>query len=501
VDGFSLGAQEDFMRNFCQGNGYEVFDTYVDGGYSGKSDDRPEFKRMIADAQAGLFDVVIVHKFDRFARNRAQAVHYKALLKDIGINVVSVSEPIDPDSPSSILLEGVLETVAEWYSANLSEEVRKGKLKGFASGYYQGGYLKYGYKLKTVAVGNEDKHVLDIDEVEAAVLITIFNKAAGGMTLRKLAQWLYMEGIPSKQGGKWSGQHIARLLRDRTYLGEGTYGKTTRRGKRTVKSSNPVTTTVPQIVPEDLFNRVGAQLSLNKAKNTGSTKPDRNYILQHLGKCECGGALQCKTVKGRRYMSCSRQIYWPHIYKCYKPVHWHMDDIESHIWSEVEDTLHNYRDGTYDLLLDRFEGGRGDRDKQLADKKNELEQVMLGKQQILTQLRKGHIDDGEADLQLSASRSDQERLEYELLNLQSFQDSNDSAVDAFMAQLKQLDKWFDYGFYPAPAEKKEILNTLLQEFILHKDGRIELRFKVPVNEEQVAEKVLCLSHGELLRYT
>ena len=185
TEGYSLDAQLDAMRDYSQSKGYQVVGEYVDGGHSGRSDNRPQFKKLIADAQAGLFDMVMVHKFDRFARSREYSVIYKALLRKIGIPVLSVMEPTDPDSPTAIITEGMLEVLGEWYSANLAQEVRKGKMKAAKMGRWQGGWIKYGYK-----VNNEG--FFDIEENEAKNLLTMFQKVDKGMPLRQLAMWLYV---------------------------------------------------------------------------------------------------------------------------------------------------------------------------------------------------------------------------------------------------------------------------------------------------------------------
>jgi site-specific DNA recombinase len=138
VEGFSLDAQLKAMRELALHKEWDIAGEYTDAGFSARSDVRPEFKRLIADARAKRFDVILVHKFDRFSRRREDAVAYKALLRRIGIPVYSVTEPVDPESPSSVILEGVLEVVAEWYSVNLSHETSKGKRERAFQGLYNG---------------------------------------------------------------------------------------------------------------------------------------------------------------------------------------------------------------------------------------------------------------------------------------------------------------------------------------------------------------------------
>jgi len=487
--GYSLEAQLEACRQYCQNDNYEVTGEYVDGGYSAKysgaNDKRQQFKKLIADAQDSLFEVVVVDKLDRFARNRAQSVIHKELLKNIGISVLSVKEPLDPDNPASIITEGMLEVLAEWYSVNLGQEVRKGRTKGAKLGKWMGGFVKFGYTV------NEDGYYA-INEDEAKHVITIFQKAATGMPLRQIMRWLHDEGIPRKHQGRWTAQYISLLLRDRTYIGEGLFNKKYRRGGKLVKG-DPIVVPFPAIVTEDLFNRVQARLAENKRRNGGGAK--QFYLLQHLGKCgECGGSLRCHTINKHRYIGCGRQLTYTH-YHCYKPKHWHLDWIENFVWDEVIDVLLGYRNATSDLLLERFESASSEREQQITTAKQHLDDLKWEKQRILTTIRKGYVTEAEADLQFKAIKSEQDHWEKELSNLQALQADTEAATDKFVAQLKQLDKLFDYHglWHLTPEQEKQVLNTLLQEFILYRDGKIELRFKLPVNERQVADTISSLS--------
>jgi len=172
--------------------------------------------------------------------------------------------------------------------------------------------------------------------------------------------------------------------------------------------------------------------------------------------------------------------------------------IEDYVWAEVEDTLHDYRNNTYDLLLDRFENAKGEREQQIARAKEQLDELSLEKQRLLATIRKGYVTEVEAEAQFIAINSEREHWERELSSLQALQANSDAALDSFVTQLKELDRMFDWGFYPSPEQKKQLLNVLLKEFVLYRDGKIELRFKLPVNEKQVADTVLTLSHNKLL---
>ena len=297
--------------------------------------------------------------------------------------------------------------------------------------------------------------------------------------------------------GKWSAQRLSLMLKDEAYIGKAFFNKKKRKGGKLV-NGEPVAIPYPAIAPENLFNRVSARLAENKKKNNGGTK--RFYLLQNLGRCgECGGNLRCHTVHEHRYLNYSRQHTYPH-YHCYEPANWRMDEIEDFVWDEVADILDSYRNATTDLLLERFEDASNEREQQITTAKQHLEDLKWEKQRILTTIRKGYVTEAEADIQFKAIKSEQAYWKRELSNIQALHADSEAAADRFVAQLKQLDRLFDYGgiWYLNPEQKKQILTTLLQEFILYRDGKIELRFKLPVNEKQIADTISNLSSNNVL---
>lgn len=122
----SIDAQLRAIRKYCEDHGYCLLRDYVDEAKSATTDNRPSFQKMIRDAEKGEFKKIIVHKLDRFSRNRKDSIVYKAMLRDLGVEVVSVTEPLSA-SPESVILESVLEGMSEYYSLNLSREVKKGR--------------------------------------------------------------------------------------------------------------------------------------------------------------------------------------------------------------------------------------------------------------------------------------------------------------------------------------------------------------------------------------
>lgn len=219
----SIPAQLEAIRNYCKQKGWTLVHEYIDAGKSAKTDERPEFQRMIAAAKKinKDFNAIIVHKFDRFSRNRDDHVIYKSLLKKIGVTVYSVSEQTDPETPHGFLLEGIMEVISEFYNMNLKAESMKGLTENAKRGFHNGGRAPYGYRLSTSEINGVKKTQYNLGpEIEVATVRRIFHlRAYDHLSGEKIAVLLNKEGIPSYYGNKWQGSSINRILQNEAYIG------------------------------------------------------------------------------------------------------------------------------------------------------------------------------------------------------------------------------------------------------------------------------------------
>ena len=129
----SIDGQLRICRDYAGQNGIELIGNYIDRAVSGRFDNRPNFQLLIKDSKRSLFDTVLVYKFDRFARSKYDSAIYKRQLKRNGVKVVSASEYI-PDAPEGIILESMLEGYAEYFSAELSQKVKRGQVESMEIG-------------------------------------------------------------------------------------------------------------------------------------------------------------------------------------------------------------------------------------------------------------------------------------------------------------------------------------------------------------------------------
>jgi DNA invertase Pin-like site-specific DNA recombinase len=147
----SIEGQLRECKDYADKHGLLVVGTYIDRAMSAKTDNRPDFQRMIRESEKKLFDAVIVWKLDRFSRDRYDSAHYKRILSKNGVKVISATEPISGDA-SGILLESLLEGMAEYYSAELAEKINRGLTENVLNGKYNGQTIPFGLRV------DEDRH-------------------------------------------------------------------------------------------------------------------------------------------------------------------------------------------------------------------------------------------------------------------------------------------------------------------------------------------------------
>ena len=275
---------------YCKKNDITILRTYIDRAMSAKTDHRPDFQRMIKDSAKGLFDVIIVWKLDRFARNRYDSAHYKAQLRKYGVKVLSATENIS-DGPEGIILESMLEGMAEYYSAELSEKVIRGHTENALKCKYNGGTLTYGFAI-------DKNKCYQIDPRTAPVVLEAFTRYDKGATMKDIMDYLTENGVTTVRGRKIDLNFIARMLKNRKYIGEYSYRHIVTPGG------------IPAIVPQDLFDRVQKRLEANK-KAPARHKAEDDYLLTTKLFCGTCGAMMVgesgtSSSKGRKY----------HYYRC-----------------------------------------------------------------------------------------------------------------------------------------------------------------------------------------
>jgi len=265
----SIEGQLKECHQFAERNEYTIIHEYVDRALSGTNDKRPEFLKMIDDSSKRQFEYVLVYQLDRFSRNRFDSATYKARLKKNGVRVLSARENISDDA-SGILIESVLEGMAEYYSAELSQKIKRGMDLNATKCLSTGGNVALGFCI------GKDKH-FEIDKHTAPIVQEIFNMYSIGKTMAEIIRYLNSVRITTSRGNEFNKNSIRRILTNKRYTGVYTYGDT------------EIPDGLPAIISKELFNKVQIQMLKNKEAPARS-KAKVEYILTtklFCGLCKC----------------------------------------------------------------------------------------------------------------------------------------------------------------------------------------------------------------------
>ena len=251
---------------FAKANDLQIVEIYADRRQSGRSDNREAFQKMLSDSKKKLFSYVIVWKIDRFGRNREEITKNKALLRLNGVKLLSARENI-PEGPEGIILEAVLEGLAEYYSANLSQNIKRGMSEAVMKGKYAGSSAVLGYYV-------DDNNYFQINPAEADAVRKVFDMYDTGTGYTKIAEWLNTSGFKTSRGKPYNCNSVKKLLANRRYIGEYNW--------------SDITGQMPQIVDKDKFERVQEKMKARTV--TPRRSGDVDFLL--TGKLFCG---HCKS--------------------------------------------------------------------------------------------------------------------------------------------------------------------------------------------------------------
>ena len=281
----SIDGQLRVCTEYAKSRDILILNTYIDRAMTGTNDNRPDFQRMIKDSAKRTFNIVLVYKFDRFSRNKYETAMHKKTLKDNGVKVVSATEFV-PDTPEGIIFESMLEGYAEYYSAELSQKIRRGNNESRRKGNLTGGKIPYGYK-------NENKKAVIIPE-EAEIVRYIYEQYSIGVYVKDIIANLTAKGI-LYNGKPFVRNTVYKILKNERYSGIYHF------------NGEVFDNIYHQIVPQETFDIIRKKVNCNKY---GKRSDKITYLLKDKIKCGyCG-----KSIVGDN--GTSRQGEIKYYYKC-----------------------------------------------------------------------------------------------------------------------------------------------------------------------------------------
>lgn len=261
----SIEGQIRVCSEYAKVKGLTIVGEYIDRAISGRTDNRPDFQRLMQDCNKHLFEAVIIYRTDRFARNKYDSAIYKRHLRKCGIELHYAAEHI-PEGPEGIILESLMEGLAEYYSAELSQKIRRGIRESALKGKVTGGNIALGYKI------GPDKSFV-IDEKEAEVVRIIFDMFVRQKTNAEICEYLNSLGLRTSRGNCFTKSSVPRIIQNEKYIGVYKCGD--------IRIEN----TVPPIVSKEVF-AMAQKENVRRRTSKQAALPRANYLLS--GKLFCG---------------------------------------------------------------------------------------------------------------------------------------------------------------------------------------------------------------------
>jgi Site-specific recombinases, DNA invertase Pin homologs len=295
----SISAQLRALKEYAKNNNCEIVREFIDEAETGRTTARPAFREMISLARhpEKPFEIILVWKYSRFARSREDSIVYKAMLRKNGVQLISINEPRD-DTPTGRLLEAIIESLDEFYSDNLGEEVTRGMRESATRGFYLSSKPPYGYNKVRAKDGEKERTKLEIEPNQAAIVASIYQDILSGKGLTTITKELNQKGIASPKGKGWSKTGVRIILLNEAYTGILVYGRNSKRGLEPIRVENAC----PTIVSRAVFEQVQELIKGRTFKNIHPKRASSPFLLSGITSCgHCGKALTGQVAKSGKF--------------------------------------------------------------------------------------------------------------------------------------------------------------------------------------------------------
>jgi site-specific DNA recombinase len=501
----SIPSQLKLLRQYATDHGFLVYREYVDEARSGRTDQRAAFQDLIAEAKRkdSPFQVILCWKFSRFARSREDSVIYKSLLRKRGIQVISVSEPVD-DTPAGFLLEGILECVDEFYSKNLAVEVMRGLREAVKQGRRPGGNAPFGYRYTLVQNNGQSRKVLEPDGERAGIVREIFQLHQDNHGVKSIASLLNRRPPEARGYRTWNGASIHKLLTNPVYTGDTVWNRTYRNGplKNQPKPKEEwvvAEKTHPAVVSTDVFEavqkRLGARApAVRPPAEVGSSRP-----LSGLIKCGvCGSKFVAKYGYGKLgkrydYYSCS-QVLWRGTDQCTNR-RFPAGLLEQTVTSRVKEVVFRpevIRE-VVDMVNERLALVCDECRDELAEVERALGRLEEQQERYYRAIEQGKLDLEVVNRRLHELKNEENELLQKRARLQETL-ADDQPIrasdDEIVRHVRELVSLLEVS---SPKALRGFLETFIQKVEIFPDGRIDIYYFPPLEGlaslSRVAERV------------
>lgn len=469
----SIDAQVRACCSYCQSKGYLVVGQYVDEAKSGRElTKRDAYNQMLADALEDKFDIIIFHKIDRNSRNELNYYTTKDKLEKLGIRYEYAVQHIDA-SPEGQMMEGVLVSMAAYYSRNLSKETKKGLNENAYKAQFNGGFAPFGYKIV-------DKHYV-IDDQEAEAIRLIFDLYVSGHSSKDICCALATKGYTTRNGKHFGKNTIYDIIGNERYSGTYTFNKVPRKkgGRNMHSKSRPddfirIEDAIPAIVSKDIFQQAMDRRRINKERPAFKSKV--NYLLSGKIICgHCGQAMGGHSVTPHKkmysYYGCLTKERVP-LQSCpQKTIR--KEEAEQAVLDKIKTEILTPEAFSYiaDKMQKKYAAQKGSIDKDIARKQSQLTQAESKRANLYKLVEDGMHDDFTIT-KIRAAKEAIETLQTEIKTLKKAKQNkilNDREIErAFQLFRQKLNDMSD-------VESKKLLIDLFLVEVIVTDQQLDIK--------------------------
>ena len=489
----SISAQLRALRDYANKNGYIVVREYVDEAESGRIADRPEFRKMIdaASKTSAPFQEILVWKCSRFTRKREHAVAFKSMLRRKGVRVVSITEHAD-DTPTGKLMEAIIESVDEFYSENLAQEVTRGMRESASRGFWVSSYAPFGYNRVMVQDGPKKRPTLEPDRDASRIVKRIFEMAETGKGMVNITSTLNDEGIASPRGKLWGKTSVHAILINEAYTGTLIWGVNAKDNAEPVR----VEKAFPAIITRAQFGRVGKLMRARAPKTSHPRRVGSTYLLSGLVKCKaCNRALSGQDAKSGQfaYYVC-QSIMKRGKNACVTP-RLNARRFEEMIVDKIRSNI--LTEGSITELVravdEEMDGIASEQRKRLKTTDDELEDVKRRLGRIWNAIETSDIDIADASDRIKEHRERKERLEDAAADARAILSERRAYLDDVSTIAAYAKDMKDFLQESELTERRGFIESFVKEIIVI-PGDALIRYTVPMPEDsflagRAAEKV------------
>jgi len=486
---FSLAGQLELLRKHAKDTGCEIYDEYVDDGYSGTSSDRPQFQRLMEDARQGKLQLVLVYRVDRFFRKNLSLLGVVDELQKVGVSIRSITEPFDTSNYLGKFVLSLFGSIAELERNTFMDRSKMGRLRRAREGYYSGSSpTRFGYNY------NKATKKVDINEKEAEavkLIYELYNQPDS--SLIKVTKKLRTLGYRTKTGQLMREDVVHEILRDSIYVGR---WQANRYDSHTGKLKPPtewIEVKVPAIVSEEALLKAKELLSIRR--NYSERNAKYHYLLQGLVKCgDCGNTIAGTADK--QVITKNGKSYGPYFMMYYRCVHFGKNrfektvscrlryiqakKLEDAVWDKVEKIFHDPG------LIEKAVKGKDAvnlQSRAVTGKEAERVGLLLDglkkeEQRILEAYRQNIISIDQLKEQMESLKKERELFEKTKQDLNAKLDTTDRKSEIeysvnYIEKVKQGIEKFNYE------TKKQILRLLKTSVKVNVSGAVEIDCFLP----------------------